>query len=128
MGRRLREGYALAACFVSMIFLVVSVSICLYKFLQIVAPSVTVSGYALERSMTDERFMETWPQNRPEPEPSAIARLRKEDLESALRSERHDGLNSFLESLMYAVAAGLVFRLHWRLAQRERATAAASPA
>jgi hypothetical protein len=126
MGRRLLEVYALAACFVSMIFLLVSVAMCLYQFLQIVAPWVTVSGYARERSISDERFLETWPKDRPAPEPSTIARLRREGLESALRAERHDGLNSFLQSLMYAIAAGLVFGLHWRLAQRERATPAAA--
>jgi hypothetical protein len=38
-----------------------------------------------------------------------------------LRSERHDGLRSFLQSLMFTIAAGLVFWLHWTLARRERA-------
>jgi hypothetical protein len=52
----------------------------------------------------------------------AFARaFRSEALESALRSERHDGLRSFLESLMYTIPACVVFLLHWRLARREQA-------
>jgi hypothetical protein len=124
--KNLLEVYALAACFASMIFLVVSVAMCLYEFLQVVAPSVTVSGYAYERSMSDEQFVQSLPQGRPAPDPSTVSRLRREALESALRSERHDGLRSFLQSLMYTIAAGLIFWLHWRLAQRERAKTAAA--
>jgi hypothetical protein len=96
----------------------------LNEFLQFIAPSVTVSGYAYERSMSDEQFVQSLPQGRPAPEPSTISRLRSEALESALHSERHDGLRSFLQSLMYAIAAGLVFRQHWILAQPERAKTA----
>jgi hypothetical protein len=124
--KNLLEVYALAACFASMIFLIVSVSMCLYAFLQFAAPSVTVSGYAYERSMSDEQFLQNWPKGRPVPEPSALSRLRREELERALRSERHDGLRSFLQSLMFAIAAGVVFWLHWALARRERAKTAAS--
>ena len=83
MKRNLLEVYALAACFASVIFLVVTVSMCLYEFLRIVAPSVTVSGYTYERSLSDEGFLQTWPQSRPSPEPSTIPRLRKEALEVA---------------------------------------------
>jgi hypothetical protein len=124
--KNLLEVYALAACFASMIALIVSAPMCLYELLQFVSPSVTVSGYAYERSMSDEQFLQNLPQGRPAPEPSTIARLRREALESGLRSERHDGLRSCLQSLMYTIAAGLVFWLHWRLAQRERARAAAT--
>jgi hypothetical protein len=123
--KNLLEVYALVACFASMIFLVVSVAICLYQFLRIVEPSVTVGAYAYEQSMSDEQFLQAWPNGRPAPEPSTISRLRRESLESALRYERHEGLRSFLQSLMFAIAAGLVFRLHWALAQREHAKAAA---
>ena len=126
MKKDLLEVYALAACFASMIFLVVSVAMCLYDFIQVVVPSVTVSGYAYERSMSDEQFLQSLPQGRPAPDPSTISRLRGEALEGALRSERHDGLKSFLQSLMFTIAAGLVFWLHWRLAQRERAKTAAA--
>ena len=114
------ELYALAVCFASMIFLIVTVSICLYEALRIVAPSVTVSGYTYERSLSDDAFLQSLPRDTPPPEPSTIAKLRSEALQSALRSERHDGLKSFLQSLMYAIAASVVFWLHWRLARRER--------
>ena len=124
--RNVLDVYAFAACFASLLFLVVSVATCLNEFLRIVAPSVTVSGYEHWRSMSDEQFLQMWPHDRPAPEPSTVARLRTEAWESALSSEQHNGLQSFLQSLMYIVAAGFVFWRHWRLAQRERAAAASA--
>ena len=124
MKKNLLEVYALVACFASMIFLLVSVATCLYEFLRIVEPSLTVYSYEYERSMSDERFLQSLPKDSPVPEPSTISERRRKEWESALRSERHDGLRSFLKSLMYAIAAGLVFGLHWSLAQQERAKTA----
>jgi hypothetical protein len=76
--------------------------------------------------MSDERFLQSLPKDRPASEPSTISERRREEWESALRSERHDGLRMFLQSLMYAIAAGLVFGLHWSLAQQERTKTAVS--
>ena len=71
--------------------------------------------------------MRGWPEKLPRPEPSAIAPLRMEAFERDLRAERHNGLNALLQSLMFTITAGLVFRLHWKLAQREHKTALAAP-
>ena len=128
MKQNVLEIYALAGCFTSMIFLLVFGATCLYQCLQIIAPSVTVGDYAYQRSMSDEQFLQSWPQGRPVPEPSTIARLRRESLEHALRSERYDGRKSFLQSMMFMIAAGLVFGLHWRVARRERVRTARSAA
>jgi hypothetical protein len=124
--RNTLEVYALVACFVSMIILIVSTAMSMNDFLRVVAPSVTIGAYAHEASRSDEEFMQSWPQGRPAPEPSTLSRLRKEGFERALRAERHDGLKSFLQTLMYAIAAGLMFRLHWSLAHREHIETAAS--
>ena len=128
MKRNFRELYALAACFASMIVLVVSVSMDLFEALRIVVPSVTISSYAYERSMSDEAFLQSLPQGSPRPDPSTISRVRRDALASAIRSERHNGLSSFLQSLMYTIAAGLAFGLHWSLAKREQTTRSGSPA
>jgi hypothetical protein len=48
-----------------------------------------------------------------------------EAFERALRAERHNGMNMLLVSLMFTIAAGVVFRLHSTLAQREHETALA---
>jgi hypothetical protein len=126
--RNFRELYALAACFASMIVVVVSVSMALFDALRIAAPSVTVSGYTYQQSMSDDAFLQGWPRDRPRPDPPTISGLRREAFENAIRSERHEGLSSFLQSLMYTIAAGLAFGLHWSLAKREQTTPAGSPA
>lgn len=126
--KNMLEVYALAACLVSMIFLLVYVAAGLYEFVEIAAPSVTVAGYIHERSRSDEQFLQSLPKDRPAPEPSSLSRLRREAFESALRAERHDGLRSFLGSLMYALAAGVVFGMHWKLVRRERVQTAGSAA
>jgi hypothetical protein len=118
--KNLLEIYALTVCFASVMFLIITVAICLYQAVRIAAPSVTVSGWTHERSSSDEAFLSTWPQGRPLPEATTLPRLRSEALRSALDSERHDGSQSFLQSFMYAIVAGVVFWLHWRLARRER--------
>jgi hypothetical protein len=126
MKKTLLEIYALAACFALMIFLVVSIPMCLFEILRIIAPSATVSAYTQERSASNERFLESWPQGRAVPEPSALPRLRQEAFNLALRSEQHDGVVAFLRSLMYVIVTGSVFALHWQLAQREGVKTAAA--
>jgi hypothetical protein len=121
MKKNMIEAYALTACFAAVIFLVVSGAICLYQFLRVIEPSVTVDSYTRERGISDEVYLQTWPEKVPKPEPSAVPRLRLEAFERALRAERHSGLDALLQSLMFAIAAALVFWLHWRLAQREHA-------
>ena len=120
MKRNLLEIYALTVCFASVMFLIVAVAMCLYEALRIAAPAATISGWSYEQTLSDDAFLSRWPSGRPRPEASELPRLRSEALRNALESERHDGLTSFLQSLMYAVVAGVVFWLHWTLARRER--------
>ena len=127
MKRSLLEIYALAACFAAVMFLVVNVATCLYQVVRIAAPSVTVASHQYERSMSDQEFMRYWPDSLPKPEPAKLPELRQEALTSALRSERHNAVGSFLEALMYVLAAGPAFWFHWRLARRERTRTAVDP-
>lgn len=120
MRRSLLEIYALTVCFASVMFLIVTVAMCLNEGVRMAAPSATVSGWTYERSLSDEAFLSTWPKERPHPDASTLPRLRSEAFRSALDSERHDGLKSFLQSLMYTIVASVVFCLHWTLARRER--------
>jgi hypothetical protein len=126
MKKSVLEIYALAACLVSLMFLLVSTATGSNALFRIFLPSVTVGGWAYERAMNDEQFLQSLPHDRPAVQASEIPRLRKEALESALRSERRNGLGSFLQSLMYMLAAGVVFWLHWRIGRRERSNAIAS--
>ena len=118
--RKNLELYALTVCFASVMFLIVTVAMCLYEAVRIVVPSATVSGWTYERSLSDEAFLSTWPEGRPVPEASTLPKLRSDALRTALDSERQNGLKSFLQSVMYALVAAVVFLVHWRLARRER--------
>ena len=120
MKKNLGEVYALAACFASLIVLIVSGAMTAYELMRIAIPSATVRSYSYEQTRSDERFLQSWPQNQPVPAPADVPRLRRELWEETLRTERHDGVRSFLQLAMYALAAGVVFSLHWRLWRRER--------
>jgi hypothetical protein len=120
--KNMLEVYAFAACFVSMIVVIMSTSLCLYGVIRITAPSVTVAGHTREWTMSNDQFLKTWAQGRPKPDASTTLRMRTEAWESALRTERHDGRTFFLQTLMFAVTAGLVFLFHWRIGTRQRAT------
>jgi hypothetical protein len=118
--KNLLELYALATCFAAVLVLLFSLAWSSYDIVRIGAPSVTLSGYYYERTQTDEQFLQSWPSGQLMPAMSDIPRLRQEARNSALRSERHDGLSGLLQSLTYIIAAGIAFSLHWRLALQAR--------
>jgi hypothetical protein len=123
MKRNALEIYALAACLVSMVFLLVSSALSSIELLRTVLPSVTVGAYAYERSASDERYLASLSQNQPAPPASEVPRLRREALESALRTERRNASSSFVQLLPWVLAAGVAFRLHWKIGRRERLNA-----
>jgi hypothetical protein len=122
MKKSLIEIYALAVCFASIFFLIVWAAAGLHGTLRAVRPAMTMDGYTYERSLSDEAFMQTWPKERPSPDPSSVPGLRKAAYEQALQIEQRAGLHNLVSSLTYLLAAGLAFSLHWKLAQREHAT------
>ena len=126
MKKTLVEIYALLVCFASIFIVIVNAATGLYSAVRATQPTITVDGYAYRRSLSDEDFMQAWPQQSAKPHPADVPALRKAAYAQALDIESRGGLNVFISSFMYVVAAGLVFGLHWRLAQRENATLAAS--
>lgn len=128
MKKTLIEIYALLVCFASIFIVIVNAASGGYAAVRAAQPTMTLDGYSYRRSLSDELFMESWPAQSPRPNPADVPKLRKAMYDQALDVESRAGLNGFTSSLMYVVAAGLVFGLHWRLAQREHATLAAGPA
>jgi hypothetical protein len=120
MKKNLAEVYALAVCFASLIVLLVSAAMTSYELVRIAFPRATVRDHVYERTRSNELYLRSWPQNQPVPSPSEVERLRQELWDHTLQTERHDGLRSFLQQVMYALAAAVAFALHWRLWRRER--------
>ena len=126
MKKNLIEIYALLVCFASVFFLLVNTATALQGGLRAVQPAMTVDGYTIQRSTSNEAYMEGWPKERPAPAASDISALRKALYDQALASEQRSGLYLFTSSFAFVIAAGLVFGLHWQLAQREHVEAAVS--
>jgi hypothetical protein len=128
MKKSLIEIYALLVCFASIFFLIVNTATALYGGLRAVQPAMTVNDYAIQRSTSNEAFMQSWPKDLPAPAVSEIPALRKALYDQALATEQRGGLNVFISSFAFVIAAGLVFGVHWQLAQREHAEPAVSAA
>jgi hypothetical protein len=128
MKKSLIEIYALLVCFASIFFLLVNTATALYGGLRAVQPAMTVDDYAIQRSASDEAFMQGWPKELPAPAASEIPGLRKALYDRALAAEQRGGLHVFISSFAFVIAAGLIFGVHWQLAQREHVEAAVSAA
>ena len=87
---------------------------------------MTVDSYAIQRSTSDEAFMHGWPKEQPAPAASEIPALRKALYDQAVAAEQRGGLHVFISSFAFVIAAGLVFGVHWQLAQREHIEPAVS--
>jgi hypothetical protein len=128
MKKSLIEIYALLVCFASIFFLLVNTATALYGGLRAVQPAITVDVYSIQRSTSDEAFMQGWPKERPAPAASEIPLLRKALYDQAVAAEQRGGLHLFISSFAFVIAAGLIFGVHWQLAQREHLEAPVSAA
>ena len=120
MRKNLIELYALLVCFASIFIVIVNAATGLYAGVRAAKPTLTMDGYSYQRSLSDEAFIQSWPQQTPKPDPKDVPALRRGAYAQALEIEFRSGLNTLISSLMYVAAAGIVFGLHWRLAQRQQ--------
>src|SRR5215213_9791516 len=107
MKKTLIEIYALLVCFASIFIVIVNAASGLYSAIRATQPTITIDGYSYRRSLSDEEFMRGWPAQSPKPNPADVPALRKAAYADALEIESRSGLNGFISSLMYVVAAGL---------------------
>jgi hypothetical protein len=126
MKRTLLEVYALAICFVTLVCFVVSLGIGIYDIVQIMNPEFTISSYTYDRHQSNDAYVKDWPKDKPQPQGEELTRLREQSYQAALRSEKRGAVQSLTQVLIVILIDIVVFVIHWYVAKRARATAAAS--
>jgi hypothetical protein len=118
--KSLQELYALSVCFAAALVVLFNGAMSLNYLVRMTNPSLTVSGYEYERSLSDDAYLRNWPERRPLPDPALVAKLRAETFDGALVAERQSARRDLIESLTYVVAGLAAFGIHWLLAKRAR--------
>ena len=124
--RTILEVYALAVCFITVACFAIALGILVYDVIEIAAPSFTLGQVAYERHASNDRYWEEqtrWgnPENKPSrPTEEELTKRREASLKIALASERRDGLQGFVRSLIVVAIDIIVFLPHWWLARRAR--------
>jgi hypothetical protein len=122
MKKSLVEIYALAVCFVTLICFAIALGIGIYNILEMFNPELTLRAYAYQHHQTNEAFTRNWKKDKKLPNENAITKMREESYKVALKTERRDGLQSFIRVMIVVVIDIVIFLTHWGLARRSRKT------
>jgi hypothetical protein len=134
MKKTVLEIYALSVCFVAVVCLVISVGVGLYSIVEIAAPQFTMRGYTYNQYQSNEAYwVSCGPGIRscgsgekpPRPSEAELTAKREAGFLAELSSERRDGAQTLIKSAIFALLGAVAFFVHWQLAKRERASAAA---
>jgi hypothetical protein len=120
MKRTLVEKYALAVCFMALCFLVITSGIAIYTFIGITNPEFTISPYEYERHQSNALFIKNLPKDKVPATDDEITRLRQASYRTALRIEKHKGIQTLTEILILIVLAIITFIVHWFIGKRAR--------
>lgn len=131
MKKNILEIYALAVCFVAVIGFVVCLSTVGFSLVQIAKPDLTMNSYRYDEFQNNDvywaehyRYKSCPDENKKEPRPSEeeLTRQRQKDLDRVLARERHEGVQSLVQTLIVMLIDGTTFFIHWLIAKRARAS------
>ena len=134
MKKTILEIYALSVCFVAIVCLVIATGVAAYCVVQIAAPEFTMSGPTYNQYQSNDAYWASCApgirycasgdkkmERPPEPE---LTKQRETGFVNAVTSERRDGAQGLVKSVIFILVAAVVFVAHWYLGRRERARAA----
>ena len=117
MKRPLKQIYALAVCFATLLCFVIALGIGLYDLVQITAPSFTISAYYSQTYQSNEKFVRTY-QDKKEMPAEDLTKLRESLLQDAIFTERQSAVQSLIQVVIVLVIDIVVFVIHWLMAKR----------
>jgi len=121
MKKTILEIYALAICFVAIIFLIINISDGVYNIIGMVNPDLTMSSFTYDPLQSNERYREKCCEDdKSKKTNEEIARLREEAYKIELRSEARDSLQKAIKNLIYVLLSGIVLFGHWKLSRSAR--------
>ncbi len=124
MKKTILEIYALAICFISIIFLLINISEGVYNVIGIFNPELTMPSYKYEYLQSNERYRNhccnskgDGKKNKSDEE---ITKLRMENYNIELRSESRSKMQSLIRNIIYIFLSGIVLVIHWRISKSAR--------
>jgi hypothetical protein len=129
MKKTILEVYALAVCFITVTCLVVCLAIAGYSLIQIEKPDFTINSYTFDQYQSNDaywkdcgtRYCEMNEAKTPRPGEAELKQQRSEAFSRVLISERRDGLQTLVKTLIVMLVAACAFYFHWIIAKRARA-------
>jgi hypothetical protein len=127
------EIYALAVCFAAMVCIVLSAGIAAYSLVEITIPEFTMRSYEYDRYQSNEAFKDgpTYGRNSCDGSDAAgkasqktdeeITKIRLEAFARAIHSEKREGIQSLIRSVIFLGLGLIVLSVHWRIAKSARA-------
>jgi hypothetical protein len=134
MKKTILEIYALSACFVAVVCLVIASGVALYCFVQLAIPQFTMSGATYSQFQTNDaywascapglRHCASGEKSKERPSESELTSGRAAGFATAIDVERRDGAQGLVKSAIFILVSLVVFFFHWQLAKRARSSAA----
>ena len=134
MKKSILEIYALAVCFVTVICFVVCLGISGYSLIQIEKPDFTMKSYEYNRYQSNDAYWKyasrnydySKENNKLRSADELLTKQRTEGFKQALASERRDGFQTLIKTMIIILINIFAFMLHWLIARKARNNATAS--
>jgi len=128
------EIYALAVCFFTVVCFAISLGIAMYDAVELSSPEFALSSWEYERHQSNEAFKQRRFGCGSDDKENDLEKLSEDELTKrreqsytlALKNERHDAVQSLVQTGIIMFIDAFIFLVHWLLALRARQSAAAT--
>lgn len=127
------EIYALSVCFITVVCFVVALGLSIYGVIGIANPEFTMNSWAYTQHQTNDAFWNSPPGDpfrssdekmRTRPSDADLTLQREQSYVRAVATERREGAQSVVKTMIVIVIDLVVFLFHWLIARRARTQAA----
>ena len=124
MKKTILEIYALAVCFVTLVCFVITLGIAGYDLLEMTVPEFTLESSKYQKHQTNEAFTKSCGDDTKYEllSEDEITEKREKSYKAILKSEKRDGIQSFIQCLIILIIDCGVFWSHWYIARKARGT------
>jgi hypothetical protein len=130
MKKTILEIYALAVCFITLMCFVVCLGIASYSLVEITNPSFTMSTSQYQRHQNNDAYWKNCCDLQPysntekipavRPSEAELTKQRLESYQFEQNSERREGFQTLVKTLIIMLVDVLTFLVHWFIAKRSR--------
>src|SRR5690606_7326346 len=121
------EIYALSVCFASVVCLIITAGIGGYSIFRITIPEITMKTYDFDKHQTNDAFREEIKpscsksdQSAVRPSDDELPKQRVASYEIEIESEKREGFQTLLRTLIYIIVSGFTLFIPSKIAQNAR--------